>query len=192
MSTPSDDNASESRRPRRPVREPANPPSHVLQQVNGRVLDPGTALVIRGVTPQSTVYVGPRLTISRSVDVGRVLGRLSKVADKLGWELDTADAEREVAGHRRRLGLVRIDIAVKDQEATLAPDGWVVPAMPMHVLVGPPGEGLAHLRQSADADEDGRFEFAAPMTGEVRLWLVPQGTDPATAPPPFVTPPFLI
>ena len=71
-------------------------------------------------------------------------------------------------------------------------DGWVVPAVPVHVLVGPPGEGLAHLRQGTDADADGRFEFPAPMTGEVRLWLVPQFSDTTTAPPPFVTPPFLV
>jgi hypothetical protein len=72
-------------------------------------------------------------------------------------------------------------------------DGWVVPALPMRVFLGAPGDALAHTRQSAYADREGRFEFPAPMHGEVRLWLLPQG--PATgdpAPPPFVTPPFLV
>jgi hypothetical protein len=108
-------------------------------------------------------------------------------ADDVVTEGDDATVALEFAGTSYRV-LVRISTV--DGHRRL--DGWVVPALPMHVLVGPPGEGLAHLRQSADADEDGRFEFAAPMTGEVRLWLVPQGTDPATNPPPFVTPPFLI
>jgi hypothetical protein len=100
---------------------------------------------------------------------------------------DDSTVALEFAGTSYRV-LVRISTV--DGHRRL--DGWVVPAVPMHILVGPPGEGLAHLRQSADADEDGRFEFAAPMTGEVRLWLVPQVAATASAPPPFVTPPFLI
>jgi len=47
-------------------REPYVPPGHVLEQVDGRVLDPGTALTVKGVRPRSTVYVGPRLLVSRS------------------------------------------------------------------------------------------------------------------------------
>ena len=71
-------------------------------------------------------------------------------------------------------------------------DGWIVPARPMRVFLGPPGDALAHTRQSAYADRDGRFEFPSPMTGEVRLWLLPQsGRDEDTVPP-FVTPPFLV
>lgn len=76
-------------------------------------------------------------------------------------------------------------------------DGWVVPAVPMRIFLGPQGDALAHTRQSAYADEGGRFEFPAPTTGEVRLWLLPQsggrpGDDSPSAAPPFVTPPFLI
>jgi hypothetical protein len=59
---------------------------------------------------------------------------------------------------------------------------------------------LAHTRQNAYADRDGRFEFPTAMRGEVRLWLLPQQRRPtATKPggstesvPPFVTPPFLV
>ncbi len=95
MSTPSNDD--DARRPRRPStnREPAVPPSHMLQQVNGRVLDPGTALTIKDVTPQSTVYVGPRLTISRSSDVPRVIAQLREVADELGWDLGPTEGSTE-------------------------------------------------------------------------------------------------
>jgi hypothetical protein len=71
-------------------------------------------------------------------------------------------------------------------------DGWVLPALPMRVFLGPEGDALAHTRQSAYADRDGRFEFPAPMVGEVRLWLLPQsGRDEASVPP-FVTPAFLV
>src|SRR3954470_1160307 len=107
-------------------REPAVPPRHVLEQVSGRVLDPGTALQVKGVVPRSTVYVGPRLTISRQGDVATRIAQLEQVAEELGWDLDTSDAERELREHRRRLGVVRVEITVKDQRATLAPDGWVL------------------------------------------------------------------
>jgi hypothetical protein len=70
-------------------------------------------------------------------------------------------------------------------------DGWVVPALPMRAFLGPQGDALAHTRQSAYADREGRFEFPAPMRGEVRLWLLPQ-TGREGAAPPFVTPPFLV
>lgn len=71
-------------------------------------------------------------------------------------------------------------------------DGWVVPALPMRAFLGPHGDALAHTRQSAYADRDGRFEFPSPMTGEVRLWLLPQSGRDETSVPPFVTPPFLV
>jgi hypothetical protein len=72
-------------------------------------------------------------------------------------------------------------------------DGWVVPALPMRVFLGPQGDALAHTRQSAYADRDGRFEFPASMRGEVRLWLLPQAaSDEGDVVPPFVTPPFLV
>lgn len=51
-------------------REPRVPPAHLLQQVDGRVLDPSTALVVKGVRPRSTAYVGPRLTLSDLLFVG--------------------------------------------------------------------------------------------------------------------------
>ncbi len=70
-------------------------------------------------------------------------------------------------------------------------DGWVVPAVPLRVALGP--EGDARLRQSVESDADGRFEFPDPATGEVRLWLTPQATDGSgTALAPLVTPSFLL
>jgi len=106
---------------------------------------------------------------------------------------DDATVALEFAGTSYRV-LVRISTVDGHRRI----DGWVVPAVPMKVFLGPPGDALAHSRQSADSDEDGRFEFSAPPAGEARLWLLPQAgdrtsdqPDDSTAPP-FVTPPFLI
>ena len=63
----------------------------------------------------------------------------------------------------------------------------------MRVFLGPARSGLADARQSSFADRDGRFEFSAPLSGEVRLWLLPQpGDSDGPDAPPFVTPPFLV
>ena len=99
----------------------------------------------------------------------------------------SATVALEFAGSTYRV-LVRISDA-EDGRRRL--DGWVVPALPMRVFLGPPGDALADTRQSAYADRDGRFEFPAAMTGEVRLWLLPQ-RGPDAGVPPFVTAPFLV
>lgn len=101
----------------------------------------------------------------------------------------TASVALEFAGSTYRV-LVRIS----DTDAGgRRLDGWVVPALPMRAFLGPQGDALAHTRQSAYADREGRFEFPAPVRGEVRLWLLPQlGRGNRGAAPPFVTPPFLV
>jgi hypothetical protein len=93
----------------------------------------------------------------------------------------------EFAGSTYRV-LVRISDAGDGRRL----DGWVVPALPMRVFLGPEGDALAHTRQSAYADRGGRFEFPVAMTGEVRLWLLPQARGEGSTVPPFVTPPFLV
>ena len=105
---------------------------------------------------------------------------------------DTATVALEFAGTSYRV-LVRI--STTDGHRRL--DGWVVPAVPLRAYLGPQGDAHAHVArsmQSADADADGRFEFPDPVTGQVRLWLLPQaGPDEDGAPAaPFVTPPFLL
>jgi hypothetical protein len=86
----------------------------------------------------------------------------------------------------------RVLVRIGDADGQRRLDGWVVPALPMRVFLGPPGDTPAHGRQSAYADREGRFEFPAPITGEVRLWLLPQVGRGDAAVPPFVTPPFLV
>jgi hypothetical protein len=135
------------------------------------------------------------LTLVERVDVSA--GTRSASATEAGTET-TATVALEFAGTAYRV-LVRISTA--DDVRRL--DGWVVPAVPMRVFLGAADEGLAGARLSAFAASDGRFEFGAPITGEVRLWLLPQPVDGATtgdtaasgaAPgvPSFVTPPFLV
>jgi len=86
----------------------------------------------------------------------------------------------------------RVLVRISTTDGVRRIDGWVVPAVPMRVFLGPPGGRLGDARQSAFADRDGRFEFEAPMSGEVRLWLLPQLGDTDIAVPSFVTPPFLV
>lgn len=120
-------------------------------------------------------------TLVQPVDVG--------AGTRQGDEPETsATVALEFAGSTYRV-LVRIS-DTDDGDRRL--DGWVVPALPLRVFLGPPGDELAHTRQSAYADREGRFEFPAAVTGEVRLWLLPQGQNDEPAAPPFVTPPFLV
>jgi hypothetical protein len=113
----------------------------------------------------------------------------TRAGTRRGGDPETsATVTLEFAGSTYRV-LVRIGDADDGQRRL---DGWVVPALPMRVFLGTEGDALAHTRQSADADRDGRFEFPAPMTGEVRLWLLPQAGRGNDAVPPFVTAPFLV
>ena len=99
---------------------------------------------------------------------------------------DETTVALEFAGRSYRV-LVRVSTV--DGHRRL--DGWVVPAVPLRVFLGTHEDAPADARQRADADADGRFEFTTPVTGEVRLWLLPRGADDSGAPlAPFVTPPF--
>ncbi|MDP3893382.1 hypothetical protein, partial [Nocardioides sp.] len=74
-------------------RDPTPPPRDYIAPAQGRVLDPATALTVDGVTPRSTVYVGPRLTIAKSANVTELYDVLREVGRQLGWrvELDEED-----------------------------------------------------------------------------------------------------
>jgi hypothetical protein len=124
------------------------------------------------------------LTLVERVDLAAGTRATSGAAS----EDDDATVALEFAGTSYRV-LVRISTVDKHRRL----DGWVVPAVPIRVFLGPPGDDRADTRQSAYADEDGRFAFAEAPTGQNRLWLLPQTDDESqSTPPPFVTPPFLI
>lgn len=85
----------------------------------------------------------------------------------------------------------RVLVRISSVEGRRRLDGWVVPAVPLRIFLG--RQDAPQARQRVEADRDGRFEFASPPSGEVRLWLLPQPTDDAApTTPPFVTPPFLV
>jgi len=106
-------------------REPFVPPRQVLDPVSGRVLDPSTAMATSTVRPRSTVYVGPRLLVARTPETATVIERLQRVAARLGWAAqlhpgDVVTSDTDVPG------VVRLDLTILDQHATIAPDGWVL------------------------------------------------------------------
>ena len=124
------------------------------------------------------------LTLVEHVDhAAGTRGAADVVADE-----DDATVALEFAGTSYRV-LVRISTV--DGRRRL--DGWVVPAVPLRVFLGAHDDTLANARQRVDADDDGRFEFSSPVTGQVRLWLLPLAADESGARvAPFVTPPFLL
>ena len=87
----------------------------------------------------------------------------------------------EFAGKTYRV-LVRVSNAA---DGTRRLDGWVVPALPMRVFLGPEGDALAHTRQSAYADRDGRFEFPVAPAGACRMTFVTESGGRPQATPPF-------
>ena len=99
---------------------------------------------------------------------------------------DAATVALEFAGTSYRV-LVRISTV----DGRRRIDGWVVPGVRLQVVLGDQDGARAHVRQSTESDADGRFELTTPVTGLVRLWLVPRAAAGSRAPvAPFVTPPF--
>ena len=106
---------------------------------------------------------------------------------------DEARDERDGRARVRRYVVPRPGAHQHASTARAGSTGGSSPRVPMRVFLGPQGDALAHTRQSAYADREGRFEFPTPVRGEVRLWLLPQtarGDGDAVAP--FVTPAFLV
>jgi hypothetical protein len=100
---------------------------------------------------------------------------------------DAATVALEFAGTSHRV-LVRISTV----DGRRRIDGWVVPGVRLQVVLGDQDGAGAHLRQSTESDADGRFELTTPVTGMVRLWLVPRAADGSARVAPFVTPPFAL
>ena len=144
-------------------RDPNPPPKRVLEMSEGRILDPATAMVLPGVKPLSTVYVGPRLLISSLFDVALLFGRLQEIAAGLGWTV-TPDRPVEKGPKRPRanaaasrrwtqpgedIGVLGVGITVTEGngEAVQAPDGWVLlqQARAKFGVEGMRGVGLDHV-----------------------------------------------
>jgi Subtilase family len=147
-------------------RDPSPPPKRFLDENEGRMLDPGTAMEVRGVRPMATTYVGPRLLISTLVDVADALEKLREVAEGYGWTV-TPERGANVRGRAKprpprmrknrpvwsdpgqSIGVIRVDIAVAEsnREAVQAPDGWLLlqQARAKFGLAAMHGVGLDHI-----------------------------------------------
>ncbi|MFT3873656.1 MAG: S8/S53 family peptidase [Nocardioides sp.] len=143
-------------------RDPTPPPQRALDEYDGRVLDPSTAMALPGITPYATVYVGPRLLISTLFDVPLLLGRLREVAAGLGWSVSLDAGVREPAEGRRRrgrmprtwsksgedIGVVGVNLSVTEGngKAVQAPDGWILLQQARATFGNPMrGVGLDHI-----------------------------------------------
>ena len=97
-------------------RDPEAPPRALLDLLSGRVLDPSTAMKIRGVAPRATVYVSDRLLVP-TARLDEVLALLNRVGEGKGWVIvlddgfkpwevtipDPRNPEREMTLGRARL-----------------------------------------------------------------------------------------
>ena len=146
-------------------REPTTPPRDAYSVVQGRVLDPATALFVEGVEPRPTVYVGPRLTISKTVDIEAAMQVLGQVAERLGWTVELDPEDRAAA--RLRHGLRTVDIELASDRAAIAPDGWTLlqQARAQFGIDGVRGVGLDHVVFSAPRLGPTRSTAATRSTG---------------------------
>ena len=130
-------------------RDPRPPRREVITSVQGRVLDPATALQVDGVDVRPTVYVEPRLVLSKSIDVDGAMKVLQDVAEQLGWtaELDPEDPRTA----RLRFGLRTVSLGLASGRTTTAPDGWVLlqQTRAQFGVAAVRGVGLDHVVQPA-------------------------------------------
>lgn len=162
-------------------RDPGSPSRRVLRQVEGRVLEPATALRVAGVDPRPTVYVGPRLAISSLCDLDDIVHKLRSVGDTLDWDVNLDETFRSVQVHggaerqarlrarrswaKGELGIRRLRLSVKTDRAAVAPDGWVLlqQARNVYGLEAMQGVGLDHVLNVSPFDEPAPFDHSNPF-----------------------------
>jgi hypothetical protein len=133
---------------RRENRDPDLLPDEALDRVHGRVLDPATALTVKGVEPRPTTYVGTALLVAGD-RYDAVYGALERAAGELGWEVaedpdyppprvrvdregkpvrdpDNDDGLVPAAEDGWGPALRRIVISVASRTAQNAPDAWAL------------------------------------------------------------------
>lgn len=105
-------------------RDPAPLPLGAIATVEGRVLDPASAVAISGVTARPTAYVGSRLLISKAVDVDEAVRVLRAVAESLGWSVELEEEDARTAA--LTLGVRRVRLGIASDRATVASDAWTL------------------------------------------------------------------
>jgi len=159
--------------PQQPSRrkEPSlNPPSYVLNQHGGRVLEPGSAVQLKGQQIRPTVYVGSRLLVRNSAlaDVREALDRAA-AAGGLKTSYRPVDPELQALAERYELTelagrvlVTRVEFEPASDQPATPPDAWQV-LQNFRSLVGPGSDqshqvSLEHL-------------LAANTGNEPRQWL---------------------
>jgi Subtilase family len=119
-------------------REPSlSPPPYVLNNHGGRVLDPVTAVRLRGQPPvRATVYVGARLLLRGAAVVnGDLPDDLKKAAEQAGLVATIEDRDRAllaladeagVGSFARRTTVVRVNLDPAGDGPAVPPDSWQV------------------------------------------------------------------
>jgi serine protease len=119
------------------VIDPPPPPPHVLAPVEGRTLDPSTALVVGSVRPRPTVYAGSYLLVGADRDPNEVVALLRPIAKKLGWDVAVDEVYRKKASKvqvraatddasDRHIRVSRLTLTVLENTASVPPDAWVL------------------------------------------------------------------
>src|SRR6478609_9212834 len=80
--------------------------------------------MVDGVVPRPTVYVGPRLLVSKAVDFDGAVRVLRAVAEPLGWDVVAEEEDPRTAN--LRFGLRPLRLVVASNRATIAPDAWTL------------------------------------------------------------------
>ena len=152
------------------------------RQVSGRLLDPGTALAVKGVRPRSTVYVGPRLIVAddtrrRRGDRAPAGGRRTHSAGRRRSHTRRpasarAPTDRDAAAIP---GVVRLDLTVQDEKATSRPTAGCCSRTPgrTYGIEAMSRVGLDHIVLLRSIDPN-PFHHAQPL-------------PPRPAPPPAAT-----
>ena len=127
------------------------------------MLDPATALFVEGVEPRPTVYVGPRLTISKSIDIDAAMEVLRQVAERLGWTVELEPEDRRLA--QLKHGLRTVDIKLASDRAAIAPDGWTLlqQTRAQFGVDSVKGVGLDHVVFTSPFDWGHPFDWGAPV-----------------------------
>ncbi len=102
---------------------PAPPPKWAIDAVDGRVLDPSTALVVQGVKPKLDGVRRAAAAVSSSVDFD---GMSTCCTTSPPRSAGASRRRRDPRTADRRYGVRRVTLSVARATATLQPDGWTL------------------------------------------------------------------
>ncbi len=108
------------RRPGRRSLEPRVPPRRLLDRINGRVLDPSTALTVKGSHRRRRCTSARALLVSRGERRGAAISDLDSTAGRLGWTVTVSRSRTEVIRVKDQRDLARAPSGTPSSGATTA------------------------------------------------------------------------